>query len=56
MAFKKNAAATPPHFSTTCLIDKYIKLISFLFCDTTDGQAIYTQPAKVSYTHIKTEN
>ena len=39
MTLKKNAAATPPQFSTTYLRDKYIKLIEFLFCDTTNGTA-----------------
>jgi hypothetical protein len=42
MTLKKNAAATPPQFSTTYLRDKYIKLIEFLFCDTTNGKAVCT--------------
>jgi hypothetical protein len=42
MTLKKNAAATPPQFSTTYLRDKYIKLIEFLFCDTTNGKAVGT--------------
>ena len=42
MTLKKNAAATPPQFSTTYLRDKYIKLIEFLFCDTTNGKAVRT--------------
>ena len=43
MTLKKNAAATPPQFSTTYLRDKYIKLIEFLFCDTTNGKAECTR-------------
>ena len=45
MTLKKNAAATPPQFSTTYLRDKYIKLIEFLFCDTTNGKADSTMVA-----------
>ena len=45
MTLKKNAAATPPQFSTTYLRDKYIKLIEFLFCDTTNGKAVGTNDA-----------